>query len=188
MKTLNELIPMEKDCKIHLACTDFISDYIGDENNVRIRILKSTIDGRYFYHEMKNGYVVKCFEIALDRAPFTGVYVFAYTPDGMHICTIDSRQPHKVEYRRLKENQVQDGMEFIYKGITFKILNDNAVSIGNKAIVVKEDNNSVFKLLKSSIKAIGGARGLFSFLENECINSNGNYNAYLNQFLEMYYK
>lgn len=185
MVNLSDLLSLEKISVAPKLCyTDFISDVEDEKENTRKRILKSRFDGRYFYHEMKDGEVKKCFEMALDCQPFQGVSIFAFTPDDIHICTMDSRFLGEIEWKCLKLNQIVSGMSFDFMGNRFEFVSDDTISVNGKIIKVELCNKSVFKLLKSKIKAIDGARGLFSFLEQN--NNNGFCNVYAKLILERY--
>ena len=115
---------------------------------------------------MQNGNVIKCFEIALSWVPFEEVYIFNYTPDDLHIYEIDSRSPSKFEAKHLKENQITENMACCYNGMTVEYVNENELKFNGKPIVIVNDSNWVHKLLKTKIRANGGAKGLYIFLEN----------------------
>lgn len=181
MKTLEELKLLEKSSTVTLAYTDYIADVEDIKDNTRKRILRSRIDGRYFYHEMKNGEVVQCFEMALSWAPFPDVSIFAWTPDGIHVCVMDSRFPGRVEYKPLSWFSITSGMKCALNGVTVEFLDNSAIAVNGKRIPVIADSGYTYKLMKRQIKAEGGARGLFSYLEN---NAKENFNSLVFRLLE----
>lgn len=183
MKKLNDLLQLEK---IHVVKTFALYDYIADvedaENNTRKRILQSRIDNRYFYNEMKDGEAVKCFEIALEWEPFPGVKIFVYTPDDIHVCSMDSRTPGVVEYRKIEN--VKPGMYFLHNGIKIAVVDENTIAINGRNVKVEKDSAYVFKCLKSKIKADNGAFGFFAVLEQ---NENNQFSTlYADKIIEKY--
>lgn len=167
MKKLEDLLPLEKEHTIdHFCMMDYIADNIDERENVRRRIVCDRRDGRYFYNEMKDGETVKCFEMMLDRKPFDGVSIFAFTPDNIHICTMDSRAPGKIDWLTLKDGQIESGMSFNYHGNNVTFIDDSHIGINGNAVLVEKDSSYAYKCLKRKIKANGGARGLFAFMEN----------------------
>lgn len=173
MKYLAELLELEKKSDVELAYCDYIADCINDEENIRTRILFDEQSGKYYYHQMQHGNVTKCFEIALSWRPFGEFYIFNFTPDDLHIYEIDSRMPEKMEIKKLEENLIQIGMKCEYDGMTVEYESENSLKFNGKSVPVEPDNNYTFKLLKTKIRAEGGARGLYRFLEN--IAANGNF-------------
>lgn len=178
MVTLAELLELERESNVEIAYCDYIADYDNEKENIRTRILYDDQSGKYYYHQMQNGNVMKCFEIALSWKPFGDdrCYIFNYTPDNFHIYEVDSRQPEKVEILKLKSEQIQPGAECSYCGLTVKYESENSISFNGKSIEIVPDSSYVFKLLKTKIRAMDGAKELYRFLENIATNGNiGNY-------------
>lgn len=176
MLKLAELMNLEKESNINLAYVDYVADEDNEAENIRTRLAKSRENGKYYFHQMQNGNVIKCFEIALSWVPFGEFYVFNYTPDDLHIYEIDSRQPAKIEIKNLDENLINVGMKCEYEGMTVEYESENSLKINGKSIQVVSDSEYVFKLLKRKIRARDGAKGLYRFLEN--IAANGNFAGY----------
>ena len=57
-------------------------------------------------------------------------------------------------------------MECTYNGLTVKYESGNSLNFNGKSIKVVSDSRYTYKLLKTRMKAQGGAKGLYSFLEN----------------------
>lgn len=181
MKKLAELLELEKKSNVEIAYCDYIADYDNEKENIRTRILFDAQNGKYYYHQMQHGNVIKCFEIALSWKPFEGVYIFNFTPDDLHIYEIDSRRPEKMEVRKLEENLINPGMSCEYDGLTVEYESENSLKFNGKSVPVTPDWDYVFKLLKTKIRAQGGAKGLYRFLENIAANGNiGNYDDDVN--------
>lgn len=176
MKKLAELLELEKKSNVEIAYCNYIADYDNEKENIRTRILYDDHSGKYYYHQMQHGNVIKCFEIALDWKPFGEIYIFNFTPDDLHIYEIDSRMPEKMEIKKLEENLIQPGMKCEYDGMTVEFESENSLKFNGKSIPVEPDGNYVFKLLKTKIRAEGGAKELYRFLEN--IAANGNFAGY----------
>lgn len=173
MKTLAELLELEKKSNVEIAYCDYIADYDNEKENIRTRILFDAQNGKYYYHQMQHGNVIKCFEIALSWKPFGEAYIFNFTPDDLHIYEIDSRRPEKMEIKKLEENLIQPGMKCEYDGMTVEFESENSLKFNGKSVPVVPDGSYVFKLMKTKIRAEGGAKGLYRFLEN--IAANGNF-------------
>lgn len=164
MKKLEELIGLEKKSEVEIPRCDFISDHSDAEANIRYRILK---DGeRYFFHKMKDGEVVECYELALSWEPFKNVYIFSYTPDDRHIYEIDSRALNCRNIMKLTSKQIHEGDFCEYNGHKLTYVNADFICFDGKVIPVMQDSKCTYMLMKTKIKAIGGARGLYIFLEN----------------------
>ena len=104
MKSIN----LEKNPTADIMYCDFIADYVNEEENIRTRILYDKhYSKKYYYHQMKDGEVIKFFEIAFAWKPFDDCYVFRYTPDNLHVYEIDSRFPEKMEILRLQPKQIK---------------------------------------------------------------------------------
>lgn len=176
MKRISELLTLEKESDVKIAYCEIIADYMNESGNSRTRILFDNYTGKYYYHQMKDGKILKCFEMALSWKPFEGIYIFCFTLDDMHVYEIDSRQPEKIEVKKLEENQISVGMKCEYDGMTVEYETDNKLKFNGKSIEVVPDSSYVFKLLKWKIYAQDGAKGLYRFLEN--IAANGNFIGY----------
>lgn len=179
MKKLCELVTLEKHSDIDLCyCNIIAKTDFDDETGVKtVRILED--GGRYFYHEMKNGKNIRCFEVALSWKPFENVMVFAFTPDNIHVYEFDTRKESGervgrfcgFESMKIDESLIVPGMSCECSGVSVSIISDSQISANGKIIKVKPDSDFVYSLQKTQIKAIGGARGLFRFLENIAENS-----------------
>lgn len=101
MKKLEELKALEKKSSVNIAYCNIISDYTEEEENIRTRLLYDRQTEKYYFHQMQNGDVIKCFEIALDWKPWDNIYLFCFTPDDLHVYEIDSRNPEKIEGKKL---------------------------------------------------------------------------------------
>lgn len=164
MKKLKDVLQLEKNHAVKtFALYDYVADFEDVEKNTRKRILQSRVDSRYFYHEMTNGETVTCFEMAFEWEPFPGVKIFAYTPDNIHVCTMDSRTPGKTECRKIEA--VHSGMSFTHDSKKISVVSAETLDINGRKVKVEEDMAYVFKCLKSKIKAAGGAFELFRVLE-----------------------
>lgn len=171
MKKLEELKTLEKKSEVNVAYCTIISDYTAEEENKRTRILFDEQTGKYYFHQMQNGDVIKCFEIALIWEPFNKFYIFSFTPDDLHICEIDSRRPQVFKYTKLQEAQIFPGMMFSADGLTVEYISENCLKINDRYVEIVKDWNYVYKILKTKIRANGGAKGLFIFLENTAVNN-----------------
>lgn len=168
MVKLEQLKTLEKNSNVELCYCDYIADKQNKEENIRTRILFDKKSKKYYFHKMQNGNIIECFEIALSWKPFEYVLIFAYTPDDIHIYEIDSRMPEtsKHEVKKLKNNQVVTGMECMYKDVIIQYMNETELKINGKIFVVEPISGYVYKLLKTKIQAMGGAKEFFIFLEN----------------------
>lgn len=163
MVKLEELKMLEKQSEIDVRKCSLIAEryYEGD---MLTRIY--SCDERYYFYQVKRGKGVKCFEIALSWRPFGNQYVFAFTPDNLHIYEIDSTAPAYFNVKKLKENNVTTGMKCTYNGGEVEYISENELSINGRIVPVVRDSNYTYKLLKTKIRAQNGAMGLFIFLEN----------------------
>lgn len=166
MTRMEELINLEKSSMVDVIYCDFIADVENTEENIRTRILKSRENGKYYYHQMQHGNVIKCFEIALSWVPFENVYVFNYTPDDLHKYEIDSRNPEKLDVKHLEEKQITENMSCNYDGMTVEYVNEIELKFNGKSVKIVKDDAYTYKMLKTKIRAAGGAKGLYIFLEN----------------------
>jgi len=167
MYKLSDLRNLEKNCNIHLAMVDFVVDEINEKENTRRRILRDH-NGRYFFHSMKDGEVIECFEIMLYWKPISGDLIFAYTPDGRHPYEIDANPKTNLmffERRAMPMELIQAGDKAVYRGNTVEFINDTSVKVNGNIVPVAECNEYVYSLRKNKINAINGARGLFHFLD-----------------------
>lgn len=179
MKKLCDLVNLEKSSSVNFRYCEIIAmrEKETDDGAETVRILR---DGeRYFYHEMKNGDFVQCFEIALSWEPFENVKVFAFTPDNLHVWQFETRKRDNsrvadvssFEVMKLDENLIVEGMACKCLGVCACFESDCMISINGKSVKVKPCYDFVYCLQKSQIKAIGGAAGLYRFLENIAENS-----------------
>lgn len=167
MLKIEELINLEKNSTVDVIYCDYIADVENVAENIRTRLLKSRENGKYYFHQMQDGNVIKCFEIALSWTPFENVYVFNYTPDNLHIYEIDSRNPvNSNTPKKLAENQIVENMCCSYDGMTVEYVGENELKFNGKSVKIVKDDGYVYSLLKTKIKAAGGAKGLYIFLEN----------------------
>lgn len=163
MKKLEELTGLEKQSVIDLRYCNIIADKSDATENIRTRIVEQ--GGRYFFHQMQDGEVTACFEIAESWKPWGGVTVFAYTPDDLHIYEVDTYNPSVHNVRQLDSALVKPGMSCSYGGRTVELLDLSHICMNGVSIQVESNSDYVFKLMKSKIKANGGARGLYCFLD-----------------------
>lgn len=172
MVKLSDLVNLSKNGpgSLHYCNIIAISNH-EDETGVKtVRIIEK--DGLHFWHEMKNGNVVNCFEVLLHWKPFPGVMVYAFTPDGLHIYEFETRLENgervanicPVTSKRLES--VSFGMGVSCKGISVFLVDKDHISINGKKVEVKKDFDYVWKMQKNFIKARGGAVGLFIELEH----------------------
>ena len=166
MTRMEELISLEKNPTVEIMYCDYIADVENSAENIRTRILKSRVNGKYYYHQMQHGNVIKCFEIALSWVPFENVYIFNYTPDDLHKYEIDSRNPEKLNAKALEEKQIVENMSCNYNGMIVEYVNENELKFNGKSVTIVKDSAYTYSMLKKKIKAAGGAKGLFIFLEN----------------------
>ena len=174
MKKLCDLVNLEKHSNIDLCyCNIIAKTDFDDETGVKtVRILED--GGRYFYHEMKNGENIRCFEVALSWKPFENVMVFAFTPDNVHVYEFDTRKEagERVgrfcgfESMKIDESLIVPGMSCECSGVSVSLISDSAISINGRTVKVKPYYSVVYNFQKTQIKASGGAVGLFRFLEN----------------------
>lgn len=160
MKKLKDLIHLEKKSDVEIRYCEIVAD--KEDVDRRVRILK---DGeRYFYHEMRSGEVTACFEVAESWRPWDFI-IFAWTPDDRHVYEIETRnltaRPtiHKLE-------DASDGDSFSDLGHAVTLDGDHLV-VDGKRIPVTADREWAWKIMKTKIRAIGGAKGLFIELENK---------------------
>lgn len=163
MVKLEKLVTLEKQSSVEIRYCEIVADATDERRNERARMLK---DGeRYFFHKMRNGEVVECFEIAVDWKPWEDTIIFAYTPDDQHFYQIDSRVPLAVpNVTALRDWEVQAGDRCQYDGHTVELA-DGAIVFDGRKIRVDDTSGYTYKLLKTKILANGGAAGLFCFLD-----------------------
>ena len=164
MKSFDELVKLEKCSFIDLENSAEISCQTNPMEDICTRIV--SYESRFFYHQTKNNKVIQCFEIALDFEPFDDVKLFSYTPDDLHRYRVDSRFPEIPTVLRLEENRINPGMSCSYHGNEFQYMGDGCLLLNGVALPpVVPDVEFGFKLTKNKILAIGGAKGLFAFLD-----------------------
>ena len=144
--------------------SDFIVDVENRAEDKRCRILE--FENRFFFHAMKNGEIIECFEVAESWKPFDGVTVWAYTPDRIHVVEIDSRNIEKHCVLNSTIQEFSDGASFTDSGNTVILDGENLI-VNEKKISVISDSEFIYNLKnKKNIRAKGGASGLYSFLEH----------------------
>jgi hypothetical protein len=168
MKTLDELKTLEKSATVDLHYCEYIADeqLSLESGEWRRRVVKQ--EGRYFYHEMHNGVITNCFEMALDWEPFGTMKVFAYTLDDKHVLSLTERNGKrigKVEVCKLNPDQVADGDACVLDGVTVGY-KQNGLVINGRFVKVDNKSKYAYQLLKTKINAIGGAKELYIWLEN----------------------
>lgn len=167
MYKLSDLRNLEKNCNIHLAMVDFVVDEINEKENTRRRILRDH-NGRYFFHSMKDGEVIECFEILLSWKAFDNKLMFAYTPDGKHPYEIEVNTDTNIillERKGTPIEFIEPGDKAEYDGNTIELVNYKTIKVNGNYIPVIDDPAYVYKLMKGKIKARDGAIGLFHFLD-----------------------
>ena len=164
MKRLKDLIGLEKSSAVEIRYCEIVSDYSDENKNIRYRILKS--GERYFYHKMRDGEVVECFEVALSWKPTGDILIFAYTPDDRHVYEIDSRNPSFRDVFKLEKEQIHGGDSCEFRGHKLEYADENKLILDGVSLFVEFCGEYVYNLMKRKIKAIDGARGLYIFLEN----------------------
>lgn len=164
--TVEELKGLEKRSEVKIAYCDIIADYTDEEENKRTRILYNRKNDRYYYHQMKDGKIVQCFEMMLTRKPFGEFYVFNFTLDNVHLYEVNSRNPANIEIKKLDEDMINEGMACEFEGMKVEFESENTLKFNGKSVPIVNDWGYTYKLLKTKIRAQGGAKGLFRFLEN----------------------
>lgn len=190
MEKLEKCMDEKREREI-LRYSQYLVDVRNEDMNTRYRILEC--EGRYYYHEMKDGYVIHCFEIAESWKPFEGVTIWAYTPDNFHVVEIDSRYIWNHEVKDIPGRDPEQGDFFDYKDNSVIYHNRETLIVNGKPIKVIPDSEYVYSFKrKKSIRAMGGAAGLFNFLDHIAFsNSNPLYSHSLfsdrlEQFIEIY--
>ena len=163
LKTLTKNIT-EKETSNLLRYGKYLIDAQRIEDNSRHRIID--LDGHTYYHGMKDGETIHCFEIAISYVPFNNVAIWSYTPDGMHEVEIDSRWIWKHEVKEIRGEHAAPGDSFNHKGHMVVLVDCDTVSIDSKKVKVKNDSEFIYKFMKKQIFARDGARGLFEFMEH----------------------
>lgn len=165
MVKLEQLITLEKKPHVDLQKCIVRFDGINQETGNRQRILES-VHNRTYYHEMSEGIVVRCFEIAFDWKPFNKFYVYAYTPDDRHLCRIEVRDQIFFDVLPLNCEQIRNGDSCSHDGISLVVEDRNHIRMNNVSIPVVQDSEYVYSLRRDSIHAMNAASGLYCFLEN----------------------
>lgn len=156
MRKVEELKALQKNVSVDLAECVTIAEKTVDGETTRI----VAQGGRYFV--LKNG---QCFEVAESWRPFADTRIFAYTPDDLHVYEIDSRAPSIVDVKKLDERLIQPGMQCAFHGSVLEFVDDSTLRMDGVNIHVVPCNEYVYKLMSRKIRAIGGARGLYCFLD-----------------------
>lgn len=177
MVEFETLKQLEKNPNIRLDYCDYIADQSDEEENIRIRILQN-YDGKYYYHKMQHGNVLECFEIAFSWEPFHDVKIFAFTPDGIHIYEIDTRNLFKFESKKIDSERITPGLKCDFRGNTIEYITENAIKINNNVVKVEANPDYIYKCLKTKIKAQNGAKGLYQFFDKEAEAAKLHYSAY----------
>lgn len=154
----------EKKAADLLRYGNYMVDIQREENNSRHRIL--SCDDKLYYHEMKDGEVVSCFEVVEEWKPFQNVVIWSYTPDNIHRVWIDNRHIWTHEAKSAEYNKLFFGFCFEYKKHTIFLVDDNTIEVDGNMIKVTPDSEYTYKFLKKSILASGGAKQLFQFMEH----------------------
>lgn len=105
---------------------------------------------------MKNGRIVRCFEISLSWEPLKNVKVFAFTPGYMHIYEFATRKEEGesagrfcgFEVMKLDESLIYPGMVCECLGVSVRLESDCAISVNGKLVKVKPDPDFVYNLQK----------------------------------------
>lgn len=175
MVKLNELVSLEKASRPDLAGCEVVFE--AERDDAIHQILKC---GDKLYYRKAAGADVTCFQILIDWIPKPGEIRYAYTPDDKHFCTIitclaqarelaegsNAVKSHiSFEVRTLKPEQVSVGDSCFYDGRTITVVDDTQLQFNSTVIRVTPSSEFTYKLNRKCISAIGGARGLYAFLE-----------------------
>lgn len=164
MVKLEQLITLDKSSVVDIRYCNIVSDDTDEDKNRRRRILEQ--DGRYYFHEMIDGEVTRCCEIAVDWKPANGRTQFAFTPDDRHIYYLREGMNLDFEVKRLDRKQIKPGDSCTYRGMELEILDEQHLQLNSVVVPVVEDSGYTYKLEQKRIKASGAAVGLYIFLEN----------------------
>lgn len=200
MVKLEILKTLEKSSNIDLRyCEIIAAKSIDDESGcMTLRVVKA--DERYYMHIMHNGTVKQCFEIVLHWQPWENTSVFAFTPDDVHIYEFevrgekalrpDEKRISNVDIKSLDLSAIKHGMKCTYNNNTITYISENEIDVNGNIVKVDACCDYSYKLMKTKIKAVDGAKGIFRFLEN--IAERGKFEKYplfyqsFNQIIEMY--
>ena len=161
MVKISDLIQLEKKADIDIGKAHW------QDTDVELGRIRTVVelDGRYYLRELTDGEITAFFEVAVDWKINAQKTQFAFTPDDRHIYYFRTGQKIRYSVRCLDYNQVEAGDTCTYNGMTAEFVHDGKIRINGKDIPVQTDPNYTYSLLKKKIKAIGGARGLFIFLD-----------------------
>lgn len=161
MVKLSDLIQLEKKVDIDIGKAHW------QDTDVELGRIRTVVelDGRYYLRELTDGEITAFFEVAVDWRINAQKTQFAFTPDDRHIYYFCTGQKIRYSVRCLDYDQVKPGDTCTYNGMTAEFVHDGKIRLNGKDIPVQTDPNYTYSLLKKKIKAIGGARGLFIFLD-----------------------
>lgn len=161
MLKLSDLIQLEKKADIDIGKAHWQdTDVNGDQVRTVVEI-----DGRYYLREITGGARTACFEVGVDWKISPQKTQFAFTPDDRHIYYFRTGEKIRYSVRCLDYDQVETGDTCTYNGMTAEFVHDGKIRLNGKDIPVQTDPHYTYNLQKKKIKAIGGARGLFIFLD-----------------------
>lgn len=164
MVNLEQLMTLDKSSVVDIRYCNIVSDDTDEDKNRRRRILEQ--DGRYYFHEMIDGEVTRCCEIAVDWKPANGRTQFAFTPDDRHIYYLRKGMKLDFEVKRLDRKQIKPGDSCSYRGMTLEFVDEQHLRFNSVVVPVVEEMGYTYKLERRQIKASGAAVGLYVFMEN----------------------
>lgn len=165
MVKLKDLIPLQKNVSIDLDnCTILQHEKDTDKNIARYVLEK---DGRYYYREDNGTQTNFCHEIIVDWVPFPSYTVYAYTPDDLHIYQIESGRASLVfSYLPLDLKCITPGMRCSYDGHTLEYVDSSHLKFDGRILPVENSTEYTYQILKTKLRGIDGAKGIFRFFEN----------------------
>lgn len=148
---------------------------VSDVNGMELLCTKNYNDGAYsVYRSGKQLFIQEnsgIFELISNTSG-----KLLYSPDKLHInkvdinkSEVDDKMTLSIECWRIPHEFVKAGMSCEYRGIKLTVINENMVSVEKdgfcRMIPVDNNNEYVYKFMKTKIKAIGGAFGFYGFME-----------------------
>lgn len=155
---------LEKHTELDLSKCTIIQQDTSEPGNTKYILERN---GRYFYREETAGSVIRCCEIAVDWKPFGKYTVFAFTPDDLHVYQLEAGRERIGNFTILQidPDLIRPGMHCTYHGNKLEYIDNNHVSFDGSPVLVENDAEFTYKALARKIKAMGGAKGLYRFLE-----------------------
>lgn len=188
IKDFNAATKTEFNSNITVLLFDINANNIEiDTYGVNLSNIKIYQQGISFFAKLSN----KILQIYLTWVPFENRYVFVTTLNGLNLFEIEvfaAENRVYLEHKEIRYTEIFSGLNYSTKinnvYYTVEYIDQNTLKLNGNLINIVECSQYVYKCLKTQIKAIDGANGLYCFIFNELQNKG----VFLSQVINFFEK